>query len=135
MTEVKTLEPGLSFVKHYVVEPSSTARHLGSGGVEVLATPELVRMMEETALTAVAPFLPAGSTTVGVRVDITHTAPTPVGFGVDIETTLVAVDGRQLAFDVVARDDVEEIGRAKHDRAVINLERFLARVEAKRRVT
>ena len=133
MPNMEKIEPGLSIIKHYQVELTSTARHLGSGGVEVLATPELVRMMEETALAAVAPLLPEGATTVGVRVDITHLAPTPVGFGVDIEATLVEVDGRRLSFDIVARDDVEEIGRAKHDRAIIDVERFLTRIEAKRR--
>jgi len=132
MPDVKKIEPGLSIVKHFQVELTSTARHLGSGGVDVLATPELVRMMEETALMAVAPLLPEGSTTVGVRVDITHLAPTPVGFGVDVEAKLVEVKGRQLIFDIVAMDDTEEIGRAKHDRAIIDVERFLARIDAKR---
>jgi fluoroacetyl-CoA thioesterase len=125
------LKPGVSLVKHYDVEKVSTARHLGSGGVEVLATPELVRMMEETSLAAVASLLPEGSTTVGVTVDVTHLAPTPVGFGVDVEATLIKVDGRMLTFEVVARDDLEEIGRAKHDRAIIDMGRFLNRIQAK----
>ena len=61
MPDVKKIEPGLSLVKHYRVEPTSTARHLGSGGVEVLATPELVRMMEETALAVVGAAAAGGA--------------------------------------------------------------------------
>ncbi len=131
MSGLEGIQPGLSLKKRYRVEKASTARHLGSGGVDVLATPEMVRMMEETAMAVVADLLPPGSTTVGISVDVQHLAPTPVGFEVEITATLTEVDGRRLRFEVVARDDVEEVGQADHWRAVIDIGRFMERIHAK----
>jgi predicted thioesterase len=115
-----------------VVGPENTARHLGSGGVEVLATPELVRLMERAAVAAVDPRLPPGMATVGARIDVEHLAPTPVGMFVIARAELVAVEGRRLTFQIVARDEHEVVGRARHERAIIDLERFAGRLAAKR---
>jgi len=57
---------------------------------------------------------------------VQHLAPTPVGLGVEVTATLTGVEGRRLTFDIVARDDVEEIGRATHERVVVDEERFMA---------
>jgi len=129
---VEGIAPGLSAESEMVVAPENTARHLGSGGVEVLATPELVRLMERAAVAAVDPQLPAGAATVGARIDVEHLAPTPVGMRVTARAELVAVEGRRLTFTIVARDEREVVGRARHERAIIDLTRFAQRLAAKR---
>ena len=125
------LQPGLSSTAELVVAQEHTARHLGSGGVDVLATPELVRLMERAAVAAVDYLLPPGSQTVGARIDVQHLAATPVGMRVQARAELVAVEGRRLTFDVEARDEFEVVGRGRHERVIIDLERFRQRLNAK----
>jgi predicted thioesterase len=125
------LAPGLVGEATLVVEERHTARHLGSGGVNVLATPIMIALMEEAGRNAVEPLLAPGQLTVGVALDVKHLAPTPLGMRVTARAELAAVDGRTLTFRVQAHDEREQIGEGTHVRAVINLERFLARVKAK----
>ncbi len=127
-----SIRPGLTGRSDTVVSREQTARHLGSGGVEVFATPELVRLMERAAVAAVDPLLPEGWRTVGAQVDVQHLAPTPVGMRVVAQAELVAVDGRRLTFRVEASDEREVVGRGSHERVIIDLARFSERVEAKR---
>ena len=131
MTELPELMPGLSGAIHYKVKDASTARQLGSGTVDVLATPELVRLMEVAAVTALTDHLPPEYTTVGTLLDIKHVAPTPVGLGVQVRATLTEVEGRRLKFEVVAHDDVEEIGRGIHKRVLVEVESFVATANSK----
>jgi len=98
----------------------------------VLATPEMIRLMERAAVAAVDHLLPDGYRTVGVEVDVRHLAATPVGMRVRVQAELVAVEGRKLTFHVEAFDEVEKIGEGAHWRVIIDLERFKERVEAKR---
>ncbi|HOG48846.1 MAG TPA: thioesterase family protein [Anaerolineae bacterium] len=127
----EALQPGLSGTSELVVGPENTARHLGSGGVDVLATPELVRLMERAAMAAVERLLPAGSATVGARIDVQHLAPSPKGMRVVARAELVAVEGRRLTFNIEVRDERELVGRGQHQRAIINVERFGQRLAAK----
>jgi fluoroacetyl-CoA thioesterase len=129
MTEI--LHPGLSGQIELVVGRENTARHLGSGGVDVLATPELVRLVEQAAVAAVDPLLPAGQQTVGARIDLQHLAPTPLGMRVRARAQLVAIDGRRLTFEVEAEDEREVVARGRHERFIIDLQRFGQRVAAK----
>jgi fluoroacetyl-CoA thioesterase len=110
MADFPELSPGLSGTIQYQVDDVSTARQLGSGSVDVLATPELVRLMEVASVAAVADHLPPGLTTVGVAINVEHIAPTPMGLGVTVRANLVQVQGRRMKFELVAHDDVEEIG-------------------------
>jgi fluoroacetyl-CoA thioesterase len=126
MTELPELTPGLSSAIQYQVIERSTAREFGSGTVDVLATPEMVRLMEVAAVAALADHLPSEYTSVGVGLDIKHTAPTPVGLGVEVRADLTEVQGRRLRFEVVAHDDVEEIGRGIHERVLVEVEDFVA---------
>ncbi len=128
---VEGITPGLSAERDMVVGPENTARHLGSGGVDVLATPELVRLMERAAVAAVDPLLPPGAATVGARIEVEHLAPTPVGMRVSAHAHLVAVEGRRLTFAIEARDAQEVVGRARHERVIIDLGRFRQRLAAK----
>jgi len=129
---MEEIVPGLVGEIEMVVHEENTARHLGSGNVAVLATPEMVRLMEKAAVAAVDHLLPDGYHTVGVAVDIRHLAATPVGMRVRGQAELTAVEGRKLTFRVEAFDEVERIGEGAHRRAIIDVERFKERVEAKR---
>jgi len=129
---VDEIVPGLAGQSEMVVREENTARHLGSGNVDVLATPEMIRLMEKAAVAAVDHLLPEGYRTVGVRMDVRHLAATPVGMRVRVRAELIAVEGRKLTFRVEAFDEAEKIGEGEHRRVVINLKRFQERVEAKR---
>ncbi len=98
----------------------------------MLATPEMIRLMEKAAVAAVDHLLPDGYRTVGVEVNVRHLAATPVGMRVRAQAELTAVEGRKLTFRVEAFDEVERIGEGEHKRAIIDVERFRERVEAKR---
>ena len=127
------IAPGLMGQAQMVVREENTARHLGSGDVAVLATPEMIRLMERASVAAVDHLLPEGQRTVGVHVDVRHLAATPLGMRVTARAELVAVEGRRLTFRVEAFDEVEKVGEGQHWRVIIELGRFRERVEAKRR--
>lgn len=99
----------------------------------VLATPVMILVMENAALNAVKQYLDPGESAVGTRIDIRHSAPTPVGAVVVGEAELTRIDGRRLEFSVRARDDTEEIGSGTHERMVIDVARLTKRLEAKQR--
>lgn len=122
---------GLGGTAALVVAPEHTARALGSGNVPVFSTPRLVALMEQAAVNAIADRLAPGETSVGTTIDIAHLAATPVGATVRAEARLVAVNGRELTFDVTAYDDIEKIGEGRHRRMIVNVGRFLERVGKK----
>jgi fluoroacetyl-CoA thioesterase len=113
------------------VVPEVTARHLGSGIVAVFATPEMVRLMERAAVNALKPHLAEGQQSVGTVVNVKHLAATPLGATVTARAELVSVDGRRLSFKVSAHDGMDLIGEGTHERALIDLARFEAKVKAK----
>lgn len=121
-----TVETGLAGSVEHRVDEHSTALSMVSGTVPVLGTPELVRLMEEAAVAALDGRLPAESTTVGVYIAAHHTAPTPIGLTVRVTATVAEVENRRIRFDIVAYDDVEQIGHAVHERVIVNVERFMA---------
>jgi len=125
------IQAGLIGEREIQVEAEQTARHLGSGNVSVLATPEMIRLMEGAAVRAVDPLLPEGYSTVGIHVQVNHLAATPLGMRVRVRAELKEVDGRKLTFRVEAFDEVEQIGEGIHERMIIDLARFKQRVEAK----
>jgi predicted thioesterase len=125
------LKPGARSEVQRVVEEQLSATHLGSGKAHVLATPAMIALMEMAAMESVAPLLPEGYQTVGVRVDVTHTAPTPLGMRVTARAELIRVEGRTLTFRVTAEDEKEVVGEGTHQRAVIDVARFQKRLEAK----
>lgn len=119
------LEPGLSAAVSLDVSDDDTALALGSGEVPVLATPRLIALCEEASLRAVDGRVPAGHTTVGMRVQLDHLAPTAVGDKVTAEATLEKVEGRRLRFTVSASDDRGLVAAGKVTRVVVDVERFL----------
>ena len=111
-----------------LVTVADTAIALGSGEVPVLATPRVVALAEAASVAATAGTLPAGSTSVGTRIELDHLAATAVGRTVTAEATLSAVDGRRLEFDVAVREGATVVARGRIHRVVVDRARFLARV-------
>ena len=99
---------------------------------KAVATPALAPLAEQTCWQSVAPELEPGSGTVGAKLSLEHTAPTPVGMHVTCESELIAVEGRKLTFTVTMRDEKGPVGQGVHERVIINDARFLAKAEAKR---
>lgn len=119
------VRPGLSATVELTVTPDDTAIAFRSGSVPVLATPRIVALVEEAAVKAVHGSLDEGSSTVGVRVQIEHISPTPVGGVVSAEANLERVEGRRLVFHVSARDERGLVAAGKVTRVVVDVERFL----------
>ena len=107
------------------------ASAVGSGSLEVLATPWLVALMEAAACAALERTLEDGQTSVGVRLEVRHLAPTPVGATVRASAELIQVDGRRLVFKVEAFDATERIGEGTHERSIVDGQRLMARAAAK----
>ena len=114
------------------VTPDKTAAAIGSGSVEVFATPWLIAMMELSACNALAPYYEEGQSSVGTKLDVTHDAATPVGMNVCAEAEVIEVDRRRIVLKVTAWDETGVIGKGTHERFLINAEKFLAKTEAKK---
>jgi predicted thioesterase len=114
-----------------IVGEAHTAPRVGSGRIHVLATPVMINLMEAAALDCVEALLPDGHQSLGIHLDVTHNAATPVGMRVVATARLVGVEGRRLKFAVEARDEKEPIGGGAHERVVVNVERFDERVRKK----
>lgn len=125
------VKPGLSATVTKTVTPEMTARIVGSGEVDVFATPMMIALMEQAAYTAVGEYLPEGHTTVGTHMDSTHLAATPVGMEVRAEAKLLEVDGKKLVFSVEAYDEKDCIGKGVHTRFIVNSGRFHAKAAEK----
>lgn len=122
---------GAAGERSLAVAVEHTAAHWGSGSLYVLSTPHMVALMEGAAVNAVDPLLPDGYQTVGTRLDVRHVAATAMGQVVTARAELTEIDGRRLVFRVEATDGAGTIGEGTHERFVIEVERFLARAEAR----
>lgn len=125
------LETGIKGTRTVTVNEKNTAKAMGSGTLDVFATPALIALMEETCWRSIANELEDGCGTVGTLLEIKHTAPTPVGMKVTCESTLTEVDGRRLVFEVIARDAKGVVGEGKHERFIIQNEKFQVKANAK----
>ncbi len=123
---------GIKGREEVMVTEENTAKAMGSGTLDVFATPAMTALMEMTAWKSVAPFLEDGDGTVGTLLQITHDAPTPLGMKVFCESELLEIDGRRLVFHVAAFDEKGKIGEGRHERFVINNEKFAAKAERKK---
>lgn len=90
----------------------------------VFATSRLVAIMEIASARALKPLLKPGQLSVGVSIDVSHTAPTPLNSEVVAEATYRGLDKKLFVFDVVAKDEGGEIGKAVHKRAIVDVERL-----------
>ena len=127
------LPAGLTGTAELVVGEQHTAPRVGSGRIRVLATPVMINLVEAAALAAVEQSLPEKHQSLGTRLDVTHVAATPVGMRVRATAEVVRVEGRTIHFKVRAEDERELIGEGTHDRVVVNVDRFEARVAEKAR--
>ena len=125
------IEIGTSYELTFEVTDGLTALTVGSGTLPVLATPVLAAKLEECAWRAAAPFLEEGSSTVGTRLELDHTSPTPVGMTVTCRAEVTAAEGRKLAFRLSALDTAGPVGEGTHQRVVIQEERFLNKAKNK----
>ena len=131
MALVLNLPPGMTGVAELVVGEQHTAPRIGSGRIRVLATPVMINLIEAAALAAVEQSLPEHHQSLGTHLDISHVAATPVGMRVRATAEVLRVEGRTIYFKVRADDERELIGEGTHERVVVNVERFDARVQAK----
>lgn len=120
---------GLSFTATTTVNQNNTAKALGSGDMDVFATPAMVALMENAAMTAVAPYLEAGQTTVGTQITTSHIKASALGATISATATLIAVDGRSLTFAITAREGDKVIGEGTHTRFIVDRERFLTKLK------
>ena len=127
-----TLETGIRGEQSALVTEANTAKTMGSGTLDVFATPALVALAEKTCWMSVADALGEGNGSVGTKLELEHTAPTPVGMTVTCESELVAVEGRKLTFKVTLHDGKGPVGGGTHERFVINNAKFAAKAEAKK---
>jgi predicted thioesterase len=125
------IKSGMSKEETYRVEEEYSAIHVGSGSVRVLATPWMIAFMERVARKFIGEHLPEGYSSVGVRVEVQHLAPSPVGSRVTARAEVISVEGSRVSFHVEAWDEMERIGVGSHQRVVIDEARFLRRVAAK----
>lgn len=115
----------------FVVEPQHTIEFAGDGMPPVLSTPNLIQILERTARQSLLPFLDEGERSVGTEVEIRHLAPVPIGKRVTCATRVIRAEGREISFQVEARDEQEIVARGAHKRAVIRVESFARRVKEK----
>ncbi|HIZ17012.1 MAG TPA: thioesterase family protein [Firmicutes bacterium] len=127
------LREGIRGSSETVVDENNTALTMGSGELEVFATPAMVALMEEAAAESAKPYIDGESTTVGTALEIEHISATPIGVSVRCESELCHIDGRKLVFNVTAYDNAGIIGKGRHERFIVEKERFMKKADSKRK--
>lgn len=122
------IEIGIRHISTTIVGSDNVASAVGSGGLDVFATPSMVALMENAAMTAVAPYLEEGQTTVGGHINTSHLAPSAVGATIEAEAIVTAVEGRKIEFSVEARCEGKVIGSGTHLRFVVDAAKFMSRL-------
>lgn len=134
-----TLRPGLEYTLRFQVPRAKTVPNLYPESAlfrempEVFATGFMVGLMEWACMEALAPHLDEGERSVGTLVDVTHEAATPPGMEVTVRARCIGVEGRKTRWDLEARDEADVIGRGRHERFIIDLEKFEARLAEKKK--
>lgn len=126
------LNTGILGEQTVMVDETNTAKTMGSGSLNVFATPAMIALIEKTALMSIASELEEGQTTVGTSLNIQHLAATPVGMKVTAKTELVEVDRRRLVFSAAVYDEAGLIGKGTHERFLVDGEKFQSKTDAKK---
>jgi fluoroacetyl-CoA thioesterase len=126
-----TLKPGLVGHASLRVGEEHTAPQIGSGRVHVLGTPVMINLMESAALDAAEHLLPDGHQSLGIHLDVSHVAATPVGMQVRATAEVVDVTGNRITFKVEAHDEMDLIGEGSHQRIIVDVSRFDKRIQKK----
>lgn len=129
---MKEITLNTGYTMEFTVTDEVSAKQVGSGDADVLATPIMIAWMENAAKHALQPFLEAGETTVGIHVDCSHDAASPVGIAVKVTATVKEVQRRVITFNVYAEDAKGPIGRGIHERAVVLSDRFMRKAEERK---
>lgn len=114
-----------------IVDEKMTAKEVGSGSLEVFATPALLALVEKTAWTSISDQIEEGKTTVGINADFNHVKATALGVEVICETEVVDFDGKKIVFEFEVKDEFDLISKGRHERAIVNVEKFLSRLQRK----
>lgn len=122
------METGKTYTVTTTVTEKDTALAVGSGTLQVLATPRMIALMEEAAMKCVAEQLADTDTTVGTLMNTTHVKASAIGAEIKVTAELTAVDGRKLSFTVKAHQGDTLIGEGTHERFVVNIERFMSKL-------
>lgn len=125
------LEKGITGKGETIVTMENTAKTVGSGELEVFATPAMIALMEKTAYQSVAEELGDGMGSVGTLMNVKHVSATPVGMKVTCQTELEVVDGRRLVFHVEAHDESGLIGEGTHERFIVENGKFQKKANSK----
>lgn len=125
------LQPGIKAEKSLTVTDANTAKTMGSGTLDVFATPAMVALIEQTAYTSIESELEPGWGSVGTSLNIQHLSATPVGMTVTATTELVEVDRRRLVFHAEVYDEKGLVGKGPHERFLVENEKFQAKADAK----
>jgi predicted thioesterase len=120
---------GMQHTSTIVVEEKDTAKHYGSGTLDVLATPAMIALMENAAMLAVAQHLPEALDTVGIEIEVEHSNPSDIGATVNATAVLTKIKGRRLFFLLKANDETGEIGRGTHVRYIIDKNKFMNKLK------
>lgn len=131
MSESFEIPVGESASEQVTVTRELTVAHFAAGMPEVYGTPMMIYLMEVASAHAIQRFLPPGSVSVGTEVNVRHLAATPIGRVVTASAKVLSVNGRSVTFAVEAHDGIEPIGEGTHTRAIVDLDRFKARMAAK----
>lgn len=126
------IRPGMQREESFRVDEDKTAIHVGSGASRVLATPWMIAFMERVSHRLIAQVLPEDSSSVGTVVNVRHLAPSPVGSQVRVRAEVTGIEGQRVTLFVQAWDHVGQVGEGSHERMVIDLARFLRRVESRK---
>lgn len=126
-----TLVPGLKFEVRHLVKPEELLSAIYPGGPPVFATPYLLSLMEQASAEAIQPHLDIGEASVGYCFEFKHLAPTPVGSTVIATAEITSIDKNMVTLHIEARDEVDLVSSGTHVRAVIDMDRFLKRVNRK----
>jgi len=124
------LQSGVKLSRRYIVTEHHIAKHLGSGGIEVLSTPSMILFIEETCRLIADENLPQNLTTVGTHIDVYHINPAPMGAGIEVRATLLHVDGRRLAYWAEVWMGNRLIGYGIHERFIVDREKFLEKAKS-----
>lgn len=125
------LKTGITGEARCLVTPETTAANLGSGALEVFATPAMIALIEKAAWQSVQPLLEEGCGTVGTALRVRHLAATPVGMEVTAKAELCEIDGRRLVFKVEVRDAKGIVGDGEHERFIVKNDSFLKKAKGK----
>ena len=128
---MKELKTGMTGMSELEVKDKNLAVNVGSGSLEVFATPEMVMLMEKAACNCISDYLEGDETTVGTEMNVKHISATPKGMKVCAEAELIEINGRELVFSIKSYDEAGDIGEGIHKRFIVHGEKFLSKTYSK----